>query len=198
MKNGSYIFIRLQIYTTNESKMPPQKNSGNKGAKRETGASAKNRRFVQNLLDDLRAEGNVEHVHVGRVLRRLGDGRMEVFYVEQTKGGPRGQVAQAVIRGSFRGRGKHSVWIDVGSFVAIAETGVSGPSAREIVGVLTADQLRDLAKDTNIDPRVLMVDNTDGSQLLQNRNLPRDDTGYEFDGAIEEEENEDDVDIENI
>lgn len=175
--------------------MPPQKNSGNKGAKRETGASAKNRRFVQNLLDDLRAEGNVEHVHVGRVLRRLGDGRMEVFYVEQSKGGPKGQVAQAVIRGSFRGRGKHSVWIDVGSFIAIAETGVAGPSALEIVGVLTADQLRDLAKDTNIDPRVLMIDNTDGSQLVQNRNLVSDDSGYIFDGTIPEE---DEVDIDDI
>ena len=179
--------------------MPPQKNSGNKGAKRETGASSKNRRFLQNFLDDLRTEGGVEHVHIGRVTRRLGDGRMEVFFTEKVKGNDsKGRVAQAVIRGSFRGRGKRSVWIDVGSFVAIAETGVAGPSALEIVAVLTSDQLRDIGKEITIDPRVLAVDAVDPTQLLSSKMTPQHEVGYEFDGVIEEEDEEQEVDIENI
>ena len=86
--------------------MPPQKNSGNKGAKSGiTGASVKNRKFVQNFLDDLRAEGHVEDVHIGRVLRKMGDGRMEVFYVNTSKKTEQGNVAQAKIPGKFSGRG---------------------------------------------------------------------------------------------
>jgi hypothetical protein len=179
--------------------MPPQKNSGNKGAKRETGASSKNRRFVQNFMDDLRAEGGVEHVHIARVLRRLGDGRMEVFFTEKVKGNDsKGRVAQAVIRGSFRGRGKHSVWIDFGSIVAIAETGVAGPSALEIVAVLTADQMRDIGREIIIDPRVLAVDATDTTQLLSSKMTMNHDVGYEFDGVIEEDDDEQEVDVDNI
>lgn len=179
--------------------MPPQKNSGNKGAKRETGASSKNRRFLQNFMDDLRAEGGVDNVHIGRVLRRLGDGRMEVFFTEKVKGNDsKGRVAQAVIRGSFRGRGKHSVWIDVGSFVAIAETGVAGPSALEIVAVMSSDQMREIGKELTIDPRVLAVDAMDTKQLLSSKMTPHHDVGYEFDGVIEEEDNEDDVDVDEI
>ena len=177
--------------------MPPQKNSGNKGAKRETGASSKNRRFVQNFMDDLRTEGGVDNVHIARVIRRLGDGRMEVFFTEKVKGNDsKGRVAQAVIRGSFRGRGKHSVWIDVGSFVAIAETGVAGPSALEIVAVMSADQLRDIGREIAIDPRVLAIDATDAAQLVSSKMTSVHDTGYDFD-TIEEDDDED-IDVDAI
>lgn len=180
--------------------MPPQKNSGNKGAKRETGASAKNRRFLQNFMDDVRADGGVDNVHIGRVLRRLGDGRMEVFFTEKIKGNDsKGRVAQAVIRGSFRGRGKHSVWIDVGSFVAIAETGVSGPSALEIVAVLTSEQLREIGKEMPIDPRVLAVDAVDTTQLLSSKMTLNHDAGYEFDALFEEgNDDEEEVNVDDI
>jgi hypothetical protein len=178
--------------------MPPQKNSGNKGAKRETGASSKNRRFVNNLFDDLKTEGTVEHVHIARVIRRLGDGRMEVFYTEKANktGEMRGKVAQAVIRGSFRGRGKHSVWIDVGSFVAIVETGVAGSSALEISGVISPEQMRELAKEVPIDPRILAVDATDAAQLLSSKmsGVTSGDTGYEFDTIAEDDDEDLDVD----
>lgn len=177
--------------------MPPQKNSGNRGAKKETGVSAKNRRFKQNFLDDLRKEGEVANVHIGRILRRMGDGRMEVFFVEKigTKNETRGKVAQAVIRGSFRGRGKHSVWIDVGCFVAIAETGVSGSAALEIVAVFSPDEMRDIASEFDVDARVLAVDNTDGTQLLANKMSSSHETGYEFGTAAEDNE---ELDIDDI
>ena len=193
--------LTLEKMVLSYDKMPPQKNSGNKGAKRETNASAKNRRFIQNFVDDLRTEGGVENVHIGRVLRRLGDGRMEVFYTEKVKGNDsKGVVSQAVIRGSFRGRGKHSVWIDVGSFVAIAETGVAGSSSLEIVAVLTHDQMRDIERHMEIDTRILAVDATDSSQLTSSKMTLNHEIGYVFDSstANKEEDDEDDIDIDGI
>ena len=176
--------------------MPPQKNSGNKGAKRDTNASIKNKRFIQNLLDDLKTEGHVDDIYIGRVIRRLGDGRMEVFYAKKVGNDMRGTVSQAVIRGSFRGRGKHSVWIDVGSFVAIADTGVQGSSALEIVCVMTYDQMRDVAKQIDLDPRIMSSDVTDSSQLVSKMPLNNMTDGFEFEGTAEEED--EDIDIENI
>ena len=171
--------------------MPPQKNSGNKGAKRETGASMKNRRFVQNFLDDLRVDGSVTDVHIGRVLRKMGDGRMEVFYVDTSKKTEQGNVAQAKIPGKFSGRGKHSVWIDVGTFVAIASNGLGGGVEFEIAAVFTPDQMREISKEFDMDPRVLALDITDSSQLTKRTAKNTEVAGYEFD--IHEE-----VDVENI
>lgn len=177
--------------------MPPQKNKGNRGAKKETGVSAKNRRFKQNFLDDLRSEGEVANVHIARVLHDYGNGRMQVFYVEKvgTKGETRGKESQAVIRGSFRGRGKHSVWIGEGSFVAIAETGVSGSAALEIVAVFSPDEMRDIASEFEVDPRILAVDNTDAKQLLANKMPSSAERGYEFETISEDDE---DLDIDDI
>ena len=175
--------------------MPPQKNSGNKGAKRETGASSKNRRFVQNFLDDLRSEGVVADVHIARIIRKMGNGRMEVFYVDNAKKTSKGAVTQAKIPGKFSGRGKHSVWIDVGTFVAVADSGISGSAEFEIVAVFSPDQMRDISKEFSVDPRVLAVDITDGAQLVSksvaSMGQP---AGYEFDIIGEEEE----VDVDDI
>jgi hypothetical protein len=171
--------------------MPPQKNSGNKGAKRETGASVKNRKFVHNFLDDLRVEGGVEDVHIGRILRKMGNGRMEVFYVDTTKKTERGSVVQAKIPGKFSGRGKHSVWMDIGTFVAIASTGLGG---FEVAAVFTPDQMREMSKEFNIDPRVLAVDITETSQLTSKNVQSNTTGGYEFDTIDEEGE----VDIDEI
>jgi hypothetical protein len=176
--------------------MPPQKNSGNKGAKRETGASSKNRRFVQNFLEDLRAEGVVADVHIARIIRKMGNGRMEVFYVDNAKKTAKGAVTQAKIPGKFSGRGKHSVWIDVGTFVAVADSGISGSAEFEIVAVFSPDQMRDISKEFDVDPRILAVDITDATQLtsrsMQKAELT---SGYEFDVIAEEDE---DVDIDEI
>jgi hypothetical protein len=176
--------------------MPPQKNSGNKGAKRETGASSKNRRFVNNFLDDLRAEGVVADVHIARILRKMGNGRMEVFYVDNTKKGAKGSVTQAKIPGKFSGRGKHSVWIDVGTFVAVADSGISGSAEFEIVAVFSPDQMRQISKEFNVDPRILAVDVTDVKQLTT-KTMQKEEivNGYEFATIAEDEE---DVDIDEI
>lgn len=176
--------------------MPPQKNSGNKGAKSGlTGASVKNRKFVQNFLDDLRTEGHVEDVHIGRVLRKMGDGRMEVFYVDTSKKTEQGNVAQAKIPGKFSGRGKRSVWIDIGTFVAIASNGLGGGVEFEIAAVFTPDEMRDISKEFNVDARVLALDITDSSQLMKRTAKNTEIAGYEF-GIISEDDEE--VNVDNI
>lgn len=176
--------------------MPPQKNSGNRGAKRETGATIKNRRFIQDFLDDLRKEGNVEDVYIGRVIRRMGNGRMEVFYTEKVKNENKGRVTQAKIPGRFSGKGKHSVWIDVGTFVAIANTGVNGSAEFEIVAVFSPEQMRELNREFDLDSRITNVDNTDAAMLLANKGVKSDDIGFDF--ATIDETPEDELDIDNI
>jgi len=166
--------------------MPPQKNAGNRGAKRETGVSLKNQTFIHNFMDDLKKEGNVENVFIGRITKKMGNGRMEVFYMNQG----RRYLTNTKIRGSFCGRGKRSVWIDVGSFVAIAGTGLGGSLAFEIVAVLSADQVRDINRYTEIDPRILDITNTDTANIISD--VSDDITqGFEFN-------NEEEVDIDNI
>ena len=160
--------------------MPPQKNSGNKKGKRETGVSVKNRRFIGDLMSDLRQDNHVEDVYLGRVTRKLGNGRLEVFYVatemektfdhdgnEIEKEVYKSYEKQATIKGSFRGKGKHSVWIDVGSAVAVADAGLGHLM---IMAVLTRDQLQEIAKTTHVDDRVMkeVSDGTDvGDQAIE-------------------------------
>jgi hypothetical protein len=123
---------------------------------------------------------------------------MEVFYIEMMKNKngsleSHSKVTQAKIPGRFSGRGKHSVWIDVGTFVAIVNTGVNGPAAFEIAAVFTPEQMRDVANEFQIDARILAVDNVDSSQLISNKGLASNDLGFEFEGTVDE-----DVDIDNI
>lgn len=166
--------------------MPPQKNSGNRGAKRDTNASIKNRRFVQDFLSDIRADGNVENVFVGRVTHKMGNGRMEVMYSDNKMY----KNTQAVIRGSFRGKARHSLWIEIGTFVAIADTGLAGSSAFEIVAVLKPDQMRDIVKELGIDDRILDPSKTDmDTQFV---------TGHENTGGFEFADEEEEVNIDTI
>lgn len=166
--------------------MPPQKNTGAKAAKRVTGVQSKNSRFIQSYLDDLHKEGHVEDVYIGRIIGRLGNGRMEVFYIDTEK---KPQTVQAVIRGSFRGKGKRSVWIDVGSVVAIADSGIAGSAEFEIMAILDQSDVNALRKETTLDARILDTANTDKDALKSDR--PALDGGFEFD-------REEEVDIDAI
>lgn len=145
--------------------MSGQKNSGNKGRKRESGVAVRHKNLITALMDDLYNDRNVDGVHIGRVIRKLGNGRVEVFYVamesEKTfddegndieKIVPRSYEKQAIIKGSFRGRGKHSVWVEQGGIVVINDTGMG---IMEIVGILTQDQLTVISKKSFIDERIL-------------------------------------------
>ena len=136
--------------------------SGHKAQRNSEGSKARhNREFIDDLLDDLRKGENVDDVHVGRVLRRMGCGRMEVFYIKKVeekvdeetlafdiappvKKPPtiRNVDVQQIIpmRGGLRGKAKKTVWVDIDSLVMIAETGLSG-TTHEIVAVFSPEQV---------------------------------------------------------
>lgn len=171
--------------------MPPQKNSGNKSVKRESGVVLKNRKFIQTFLQDVREESDVSDIHIARVIKKMGNGRMEVFYVD-SKQHP--HVVQAIIRGSFRGKGKRSVWIDDNSIVIIADSGIGGSAAFEIMAMLSPDEIHELKKTKEVDPRILAINVTDSAQLMSDQPLKLE-NGFEFDIS---ENKEEEIDIDNV
>lgn len=148
-----------------------QKNSGNKGAKR-SGAGEKSRREIAKIFDFLHKEDdNVlpKGIHIAKVIHKFGNGRVEVFYVEKEvetfEGNDGGTIEkeqtrtyekQAIIRGTFRGRGKREVWIDIGTNVVVQEN----LDILEVIAVLSRDQLRQLSDQIFIDKRVLATEGT--------------------------------------
>lgn len=138
--------------------MPKNITGGNKSrsnANGESDRSKKNKRLVGNLLSDFIDEDKLEDVYVGRVTRKFGNGRMEVFYIEQTPAGPLVRLVNCPLAGRMRGRGKKDVWVDVGSVVIMGGTGMGGSLEFEIIGVLNHDQCRELRKVApDIDPRI--------------------------------------------
>lgn len=121
--------------------------SGHKAQSNSEGSKARNNRvFVEELLDDIRNSERTDGVYVGRVMRRMGSGRMEVMYFkprEDEHEGKRMEMVQQIIpmRGGLRGKGKASVWVDVDAIVMIAETGLSG-TTHEIVAVFSPENVK--------------------------------------------------------
>jgi hypothetical protein len=136
--------------------------SGHKAQRNSEGSKARhNREFIDDLLEDYRKGEVIKDVFVGRVMRRMGCGRMEVFYIGTTDDvhteeflafGVPGTVKQQPttrtvditqiipMRGGLRGKAKKTVWVDIDSLVMIAETGLSG-TTHEIVAVFSPDQV---------------------------------------------------------
>ena len=160
--------------------------SGHKSQRNSEGNKARNNRIKGDaLLEDLAAEVNTEGVIIGRVIRRLGCGRMEVFYIDQKPNEPkRDMLINAPLRGGLRGKGKKSVWVDVDSLVMCAETGLSGKT-HEILSVLTPEQVayyRRLCPDA--DPRLFLKGGSESTDKKEDQ--------IEFDDADE------DVDVDDI
>jgi len=130
----------------------------------ESNKTKMNNKIGDKMLDDLmdNPEGvELDGAFIGRVMRRLGDGRMEIFYtVKETIGGKDRMVdklIQAPIRGGMRGRGKKDVWIDVGSLVLFEETGLGGMATHRILSVFTeAQTARYKSIVPNADPRLFL------------------------------------------
>jgi hypothetical protein len=154
--------------------MLPQKNSGNRAAKknRESGASIKNRKEADSIFSNINELG--ERKHISRVTRTLGNGRVEIFYVKKENNAIRSYNSQGIIRGSFRGRGKRDVWINVGSFVIVEEN----LGVLEIVGVLTREQMKDIVSLDNTYAKVLYLDGEESNE-----------PGIEFENNDEEDNN---------
>lgn len=178
--------------------------SGHKAQRNSEGSKARNNRcLVDDLLDDIRNGENVSDVHVARVTKRMGCGRMEVFYLEEVveekkkddwltgeKSVSR-KVEQRVVqqivpmRGGLRGKGKKTVWVDLDSLVMIAETGLAG-TTHEIVAVFSPEQVARLRKlKPDMDERYFLKGSSEGTSKQE--------AGFEF-----EEQEEGEVDVDNI
>lgn len=180
--------------------------SGHKAQRNSEGSKARNNRcLVDDLLDDIRNGENTQGVNVARVTKRMGCGRMEVFYLEEvveekkTDNWMTGEksvnrkVEQRVVqqimpmRGGLRGKGKRNVWVDLDSLVMIAETGLAG-TTHEIVAVFSPEQIAKLRRlKPDMDERYFLKGNAEVSS--------KQDGGFEFE---EEEKEDEEVDIDNI
>jgi hypothetical protein len=144
-----------------------QNNSRNKASKRgRGGAAVKNTRAISGFMEKIRSHDIAENVHVGRVVKKLGNGQVEVLYsvkkrdiikdndgeVLEDKDNYELRTVQAKIRGTFRGRSKRSVWIEPNSPVLIEDSGLG---IIEITALLTREQLKDMKKEMFIHPEIL-------------------------------------------
>lgn len=121
--------------------------SAHRGQRNSEGSKARhNREFIDDLLDDYRKNEKTDGVFVGRVTRRLGSGRMEVFYMAKRPADEdepeRWEAITRIMpmRGGLRGKAKKTVWVDIDSLVMLAETGLAG-TTHEIIAVFSAEQV---------------------------------------------------------
>lgn len=177
--------------------------SGHKAQRNSEGSKARhNREHIEDLLDDLRKGEKIDGVFVGRVTRRMGSGRMEVFYTRTVEDDDaeeglafetptkttktRTVAVQQIIpmRGGLRGKAKKTVWVDLDSLVMIAETGLSG-ATHEIIAVFNPEQVAKYRK---------LVPTADERLFLKSGDDQVDDGGIQFDTT----QNDDAIDVEDI
>jgi len=203
-KTDSYISTHKEPPPTDKMPRNTTGGSGHKAQRNSEGSKARNNRcLVDDLLDDIRNGEDVRDVHVARVTKRMGSGRMEVFYLEEVVdekkkddwmlGEKSSKVEQRVVqqivpmRGGLRGKGKKTVWVDLDSLVMIAETGLAG-TTHEIVAVFSPEQVARLRKlKPDMDERLFLKGNTDATA--------KQDAGFEFEEA---EKEDDEIDVDNI
>lgn len=174
----------------------PRNLTGGSGHKAQRNSEApkakKNRGLVDDLLDDLTEGRDISGVFVGRVTKRIGHGQMEVFYIEEksVKDQDTGEEELLVyehtkimpMAGSLTGKGKGSVWVDVGSLVRIDSTGL-GRTTHEIVAVFQDAQVKQLKKLRIMDERMFAKAGEEDDE---------DEGGIVFDNDADEEEKVDD------
>jgi hypothetical protein len=157
--------------------------SAHRGQRNSEGSKARhNREFIEDLLDDYKKGEKTDGVYVGRVMRRMGCGRMAVFYM--AKKGEREEGVEQIMpmRGGLRGKAKKTVWVDVGSLVMLAETGLAG-TTHEIVAVFSPEQV---AQYRRLFPKA-------DERLFATAEKVEEEGGVEF-----AEESDGEVDVDNI
>lgn len=109
----------------------------------ESNKTKSNNKIIDAFIEDS-STAAPDGVFVGRVMRRLGSGFMEIFYTRnvtiENKMRSEDTLVRAPLKGGMRGRGKKDVWVDVGSVVVLADTGLGG-TPWKIVGVLSDTQI---------------------------------------------------------
>lgn len=134
----------------------PKNTTGGKGHRSgqnsESNTSMKNRKIFDDLIDDIRKGEDINGVYIGRVTRKLGDGRMEVIYFEEG----RMETIKAVLKGSLRGRGKRDAFVDLNSIVMLNHLGVDSGTTFEIMNVFTPEQINIFKKENVLDDRLFL------------------------------------------
>ena len=125
-----------------------------------------------------------DEIYVARVIKNLGNARIEVVYSHDEKV----FVGQAKIPGRFTGRAKKSMMVSPGTFILVAKTGVIGPLALEMMAIVSREELAKIEELVPVHSNVTsaVTDTAD----LQTRTTAKDD-GFVFEG-------QDEVDIDNI
>lgn len=127
----------------------PQKNSGNKN--KGQSASHKNHdKLIRDFIDDTMTNGYVEDIYIGKIVRMFGNSRVEVVYQKKVNDEILVDVVQAAIPGKFQGRNKRHFWIESGSMILVADTGLGF----EIVGLLSRDDMQTIKKHTKINHNI--------------------------------------------
>ena len=184
------IKYRNNLYTLTD-KMPRNVTggSGHRSQRNsESNRTKSNNKIIDSLIEDIATE-SPDGVHIGRVMRRLGAGFMEVFYTKsvtiENKERKEDTLVRAPLKGGMRGRNKKDVWVDVGSVVVLADTGLGG-TPWKIVGVLNDAQIaRYRAVCPDADHRLFIKATTDEVSA---------EGGIEFTEDVEDE----DVDVDDI
>ena len=134
--------------------MPKNTTGGNKakkGSNKEGGKSKKNRKIVDDVLDDVSTNEIIltavdSEIVVGKVDKKLGNG---AFYV--WLGGDR--FVRAEIIGRMSGKGG-KVWIDVGNLVVVDKGDIKSAVHAHIIGVFNSKQISKLkGMDVGLDER---------------------------------------------
>jgi hypothetical protein len=126
-----------------------------------------------------------DEIYVARVIKTLGNARIEVVYSHDEKV----FVGQAKIPGRFTGRAKKTMMVSPGAFILVAKTGVIGALALEMMAIVSREELAKIEELVPVHSNVTsaVTDTAD----LQTRTTAKDD-GFVFEG------HEDEVDIDNI
>ena len=99
-----------------------------------------NRRLINDYLDDCMKDDVEEGLYVGRVLRKLGSGRLEVFYTKKGKTRMEEVTENMPLDVSLK-RSLYAVPIDTDVVVLLSETGLGGRE-REILGAFSPEQVQ--------------------------------------------------------
>lgn len=159
----------------------PKNTTGGKGHRSgqnsESNTSMKGRKLFDDLISDIRSGEDLDGVFIGRVTRKLGEGRMEVTYFQED----RMIVSQAILKGSLRGRGKRDAFVDLNSIVMLVHLGLDSGTTFEIMNVFTPEQIHVLKKEIDLDDRLFTT------------TQDKKDEAFEFERVVEE-----DLDVDKI
>jgi hypothetical protein len=140
--------------------------------------------YIYDLKHKKKGDEPEDEVYVARVIKTLGNARIEVVYSHDDKV----FVGQAKIPGRFTGRAKKTMMVSPGTFILVAKTGVTGALALEMMAIVSREDVARIQDMIPIHANVTSVV-TDTSEL-QTRTTAKDD-GFVFEG-------QDEIDIDNV